>query len=207
MPEALRNYLLRLGWSYKDKEIFTLDESINYFNLEGIGKSPSKLDISRILSMNEHYIKNMNENDLYKRLNEYCNQYKKKIESSKEDKIKKSLIFLKNKAKTLEDIYNNSKYILFDEVNFDEKDLKLIDKKSKKIISDFITEITKQKEINKNILEPIINNLIKKHDTNFKGVGQPLRIALTGSKFGPGIYDIMISLGKLDIEKRLSKII
>ncbi len=207
MPEALRNYLLRLGWSYKDKEIFTLDESINYFNLEGIGKSPSKLDISRILSMNEHYIKNMNENDLYKRLNEYCNQYKKKIESSKEDKIKKSLIFLKNKAKTLEDIYNNSKYILFDEVNFDEKDLKLIDEDSKKIISDFIIEITKQKEINKNILEPIINNLIKKHDTNFKGVGQPLRIALTGSKFGPGIYDIMISLGKLDIEKRLSKII
>ena len=207
MPEALRNYLLRLGWSYKDKEIFTLDESINYFNLEGIGKSPSKLDISRILSMNEHYIKNMNENDLYKRLNEYCNQYKKKIESSKEDKIKKSLIFLKNKAKTLEDIYNNSKYILFDEVNFDEKDLKLIDEKSKKIISDFIIEITKQKEINKNILEPIINNLINKHDTNFKGVGQPLRIALTGSKFGPGIYDIMISLGKLDIEKRLSKII
>ena len=207
MADALRNYLLRLGWSFKDKEIFTLDESIKHFNIEGIGKSPSKLDMSRILSMNEHYIKNMNENDLYKRLNEYCNQYKKKIESSKEDKIKKSLIFLKNKAKTLEDIYNNSKYILFDEVNFDEKDLKLIDEKSKKIISDFIIEITKQKEINKNILEPIINNLIKKHDTNFKGVGQPLRIALTGSKFGPGIYDIMISLGKLDIEKRLSKII
>ena len=57
IPDALRNYLLRLGWSYKDKEIFTLDESINLFNLEGIGKSPSKLDMSRILSMNEHYIK------------------------------------------------------------------------------------------------------------------------------------------------------
>ena len=67
MPDALRNYLLRLGWSYQDKEIFTLDESIKYFNLEGIGKSPSKLDMSRILSMNEHYIKNINENDLFKR--------------------------------------------------------------------------------------------------------------------------------------------
>ena len=63
MPDALRNYLLRLGWSYKDKEIFTLDESIKHFNLEGIGKSPSKLDMSRILSMNEHYIKNIDEND------------------------------------------------------------------------------------------------------------------------------------------------
>jgi len=207
MPEALRNYLLRLGWSFKDKEIFTLEESINHFNLEGIGKSPSKLDISRILSMNEHYIKNMDENDLYSRLSEYCNNYKEKIEKSKEDKIKKSLIFLKNKAKNLEDIYNNSKYIIFDEVNYNDDDLKLIDDKAKKIITDFYTEISKQEEINKNILEPIINNLIKKHETNFKGVGQPLRIALTGSKFGPGIYDIMISLGKLDIEKRLSKII
>ena len=207
MPEALRNYLLRLGWSFKDKEIFTLDESIKHFNLEGIGKSPSKLDISRILSMNEHYIKNMDEKNLYERLNEYCSAYKKKIESNKEDKIKKSLSFLKNKAKTLEDIYNNSKYIIFDEVNFDENDLKLIDENAKKIISDFNIEISKHEKINKDLLESIINNLIKKYETNFKGVGQPLRIALTGSKFGPGIYDIIISLGKIDLEKRLSKII
>ena len=68
MPDALRNYLLRLGWSYKDKEIFTLEESIKFFNLEGIGKSPSKLDMSRILSINEHYIKNINENDLFTQL-------------------------------------------------------------------------------------------------------------------------------------------
>ncbi len=104
MPEALRNYLLRLGWSYKDKEIFTKDESIKYFNLEGIGKSPSKLDMSRILSMNEHYIKNMDENDLYNQVSTYCENYKDKIPNEKSEKIKKSLSFLKNKAKTLEDI-------------------------------------------------------------------------------------------------------
>ena len=206
MPEALRNYLLRLGWSFKDKEIFTLEESIKYFNLQGIGKSPSKLDISRILSMNEHYIKNMNENDLYKKLSEYCIHYKEKIERNKEDKIKKSLLFLKNKAKTLEDIYNNSKYIIFNEVNFNENDLNLIDEKAKKIIADFNIEMSKQEEISKKTIEPIINNLIKKYETNFKGIGQPLRIALTGSKFGPGIYEIMISLGKIDIKKRLSNI-
>ena len=207
MPDALRNYLLRLGWSYKDKEIFTLEESIKHFNLDGIGKSPSKLDMSRILSINEHYIKNIDENDLLKHLNEYCELYKEKIDPIKENKIKKSLIFLKNKAKTLEDIYNNSKYIILNEVKFNTDDLKLIDEKAKKIISDFNNEISKLEKISKNTLEPIINDLIKKHETNFKGVGQPLRIALTGSKFGPGIYDIMISLGKIDIEKRLRKII
>ena len=203
MPNALRNYLLRLGWSYKDKEIFTLNESIECFNLKGIGKSPSKLDISRILSMNEHYIKNIDENELFKHLKEYCSLYKKKINTLKEEKVKKSLTFIKNKAKTLEDIYNNAKYIIEDQVNFNNDDLKLIDDKAKKIISEFLGKVNQITHFKKENLEPMINDLIKTHETNFKGVGQPLRIALTGSKFGPGIYDIMISLGKEEVAKRL----
>ena len=203
MPDALRNYLLRLGWSYKDKEIFTLEESIKFFNLEGIGKSPSKLDMSRILSMNEHYIKNINENDLFTQLTEYCKLYKSEIQSDKKDKIKKSLTFLKNKAKTLEDIFNNGQYIIKDEVDFNKDDLKLIDDKARKVISDFNDQFEKIDLPSREILEPIVNGLIKSHDTNFKGVGQPLRIALTGSKFGPGIYDIILSLGKEEVQKRL----
>ena len=204
MPDALRNYLLRLGWSFKDKEIFTLEESIKYFNLEGIGKSPSKLDMSRILSINEHYIKNMDENDLFNQLINYCQIFKNEIDRKKKEKIKNSLGILKNKAKTLEDIYNNCKYIVNDEVIFNKEDLALIDAKAKKIISEFHTKFKKINEINRENLEPIIQNLIKSNETNFKGVGQPLRIALTGSKFGPGIYDIIISLGKDDVEKRLT---
>ena len=204
MPDALRNYLLRLGWSYEDKEIFTLEESIKHFNLEGVGKSPSKLDMSRILSMNEHYIKNIDENELYKHLVEYCEIYKKKIKPEKEIKIKPSLTFLKNKAKTLEDIFNNAKYIILDEVKFDDQDLKLIDDKAKNIIAEFKNKLSSTDNLNKEVLEPIVNDLIKKHETNFKGVGQPIRVALTGSKFGPGLYDIIISLGKEEVEKRLS---
>ena len=204
MPDALRNYLLRLGWSFKDKEIFTLEESIKHFNLEGIGKSPSKLDMSRILSMNEHYIKSIDEKDLYDQFMDYCKLFKNEIKSEKQDKIKKSLAFLKNKAKTLEDIFINGQYIIVDEINFNQEDLKLIDNKAKKVISDFKNEFEKITELNKEALEPIINGLIKSNDTNFKGVGQPLRIALTGSKFGPGIYDIIISLGKEEVTKRLT---
>jgi len=203
MPDALRNYLLRLGWSYKDKEIFTLEESIKYFNLEGIGKSPSKLDMSRILSMNEHYIKNMNENDLFDQLIEYCNKFKKEIKTDKENKIRKSLSFLKNKAKTLEDIFVNGQYIITDEVIFNQDDIKLIDEKAKKVITDFKAQFEKIDQPSREILEPVINGLIKSNNTNFKGVGQPLRIVLTGSKFGPGIYDIILSLGKKEVQKRL----
>ncbi|MDB9742581.1 glutamate--tRNA ligase, partial [Candidatus Pelagibacter sp.] len=203
MPDALRNYLLRLGWSYQDKEIFTLEESIQHFNLEGIGKSPSKLDMSRILSMNEHYIKTIDENKLYDHLVKYCEIYKEKIKPEKEAKIKPSLIFLKNKAKTLGDIFNNAKYIIFDDVKFEDKDLELIDDKAKSIIKEFKENLISINILDKETLEPIVNDLIKKYETNFKGVGQPLRVALTGSKFGPGLYDIIVSLGKEEVERRL----
>ena len=160
--------------------------------------------MSRILSMNEHYIKNIDESDLFNQLTDYSKLYKSEIKSDKKDKIKKSLTFLKNKAKTLEDIFNNGQYIINDKIDFNKDDLKLIDDKARKVISDFKSQFEKIDLPSREILEPIINELIKSHGTNFKGIGQPLRIALTGSKFGPGIYDIIISLGKEEVTKRLS---
>ena len=203
LSDALRNYLLRLGWSHKDKEIFNLDESIKLFDLKGIGKSPSKLDMSRILSLNEHYIKHIDEKELFKFLKIYSQKFKKKIESSKENSLIKSLNFLKNKAKTLEDIYQNFQYILQDNIQISPEDSKLLDNSSKNIIKDFLNEFEKMSKITKENLEKTINGLIDKHKTNFKGVGQPLRIVLTGSRFGPGIYNIILSLSKDVVIKRL----
>jgi glutamyl-tRNA synthetase len=206
MPDALRNYLMRLGWSYKDKEIFSLEESIKYFNLEGIGKSPSKLDMSRILSMNEYYIKNKNNDDLFQSFEEYCKNFKENINNEKLNIIKKSLTFLKNKAKTMEDIYNNSKFIINDVIIIEKAEMSLLTENAKNIIKSFMKKVNEIEVFNKETLEPIINNLISENQTNFKGVGQPLRIILTGSKFGPGIYDIIISLGKKRVLDRLSKV-
>ena len=121
----------------------------------------------------------------------------------KEEKIKKSLIFLKNKAKTLEDIFNNAQYLIKDKIQISSEDIKLLDNLSKTILKNFLKEFEKLSNINKENLEKIINNLIKSNKTNFKGVGQPLRIALVGSKFGPGIYDIILSLDKNEVVQRL----
>ena len=203
LPDALRNYLLRLGWSYKDKEIFTKQESIDMFDLKGVGKSPSKLDISRIYSINESYIKAMDKKELFNYFKEYCNKFKNKLDDSKGLIIFNSLDFLKNKAKTLEDIWKNAKYILIDKIQIEAEDKKLIDENSKKIINDFIIEFEKLSKPSKENLEPIIKALINNHKTNFKGVGQPLRIKLVGSRFGPGIYDIILSLNKHEIIRRL----
>ena len=203
LSDALRNYLLRLGWAHKDKEIFTLDESIKLFDLKGVGKSPSKLDMSRILSLNEHYIKHIDEKELFKFLKIYSQKFKKSIDPSKENSLIKSMGFLKNKAKTLEDIYRNSQYILQDNVKISPEDSKLLDTSSKNIIKDFLGEFEKMSKVTKENLEKAVKGLIDKHKTNFKGVGQPLRIALTGSRFGPGIYDIILSLSKDVVVKRL----
>ena len=204
ISDALRNYLLRLGWSYKDKEIFTKKESIDLFDLSGVGKSPSKLDMSRIYSINETYIKTIDEKDLFNFFKEYVLKYKKTIDKPKEAVLLKSMSFLKNKAKTLEDIWNNAQYIINDKIEIDSADKKLINDLSKKIIQDFIKEYEKLETLSKETLEPIIKSLINKHKTNFKAVGQPLRIALVGSKFGPALYDIILSLDKPKVVNRLS---
>ena len=156
--------------------------------------------------MNEHYIKNIDENDLFNFLETYCETFKEKIPDLAKKKIKNSLHFLKNKAKTLEDIYKNSKFLINDKIQIDKEDKKLLDNKSIEIIKLFIDDINKTSDFSRETLEPIIENLIKNNNTNFKGVGQPLRICLTGSKFGPGIYDILCSLGKDEVSKRLSQI-
>ena len=207
ISDALRNYLLRLGWSYKDKEIFTKQESIDLFDLSGVGKSPSKLDMNRIYSINETYIKTIDENELFKYLKEYALNYQKPFDQSKEMTILKSLGFLKNKAKTLHDIWKNSQYIIRNKIDIGSEEKKLINQLSTKIIGDFISQYEKLDKPSRENLELIIKSLINNHKTNFKNVGQPLRIGLIGSKFGPGIYDIILSLDKDEVIKRLKDLL
>jgi glutamyl-tRNA synthetase len=171
-----------------------------------VGKSPSKLDMSRILSINETYIKTIDEKNLFKFFTEYVSKYKTTIAQSKEAILVKSMRFLKNKAKTLEDIWNNAQYIIKDKIEISTEDKKLIDDSSRAIIKEFITEYEKLNSLSKETLEPVIKSLIETHKTNFKGVGQPLRIGLVGSRFGPGLYDVILSLDKSEVIKRLSQI-
>jgi glutamyl-tRNA synthetase len=201
LPEALRNYLLRLGWSYKDKEIFSEEESIEFFNLKNIGKSPSKLDFDRIKSINEFYIKSTKDEILLEKLIRYSESYKEKIPKQFHETIKINLSFLKNKSKSLEDIYNNSKYIFSYELKEDQ--LQKIDKSKLTIIKNIYSLIKKDKDISKDYLKNIFDKIIENEKINFKDLGQPLRIILTGSEYGPAIYDIASSLGLNEFLNRL----
>ncbi|EMH80190.1 glutamate--tRNA ligase [alpha proteobacterium HIMB114] len=190
LPIALRNYLLRLGWSYKDKEIFNDEESIKYFSLKNIGKSPSKLDFERIKSLNEFYIKNLNESFLIENLVIYIKTYKKKLDDNIIDNITSNINILKNKAKTLEDIYNNSNFIY----DFQKK-LDVINDRNKTIINEFYSELVKLKSYDEEKISQINQNIIKNNNIKFKDLGQPLRLILTGSDQAPSIKDIIKILG------------
>ena len=190
LPIALRNYLLRLGWSYKDKEIFNDEESIKYFSLKNIGKSPSKLDFDRIKSLNEFYIKNLNENILIENLIVYIKTYKKKLDDKIIDNISRNINILKNKAKTLEDIYNNSNFIY----DFQKK-LDVINDKNKTIVNEFYSELVKLKSYDEEKISQINQDIIKNNNIKFKDLGQPLRLILTGSDKAPSIKDIIKILG------------
>ena len=117
---------------------------------------------------------------LFNLLKKYVSNFKEPIDQTKETILIKSMKFLKNKAKTLEDIWENAQYIIKEKIVINTEDIKLIDDLSKKIIRDFITEYEKISSLTREKLEPVIKSLIEKHKTNFKGVGQPLRIALVG---------------------------
>ena len=204
LPESLRNYLLRLGWSYKDKEIFSLQESIDLFDLNGIGKSPSKLDIDRILSINESYIKSLDEDKLFLYFNKYADNFKEKIENIFLTKIRNNFDVFRNKAKTLEDIYNNASFV------FKRHDLNLktvLTPSELNLLSFFYEKI---KDLNDDHIEKIkliIDQIILEKNIKFKEFGQPIRLALTGTKFAPSINEIIKSLGVNETKFRLAALL
>ena len=206
LPIAMRNYLLRLGWSYKDKEIFSNEESIKFFNLKNIGKSPSKLDFERIKSLNEYYIKNLNEKDLFENFKEYANEYKLKLEEKFLISISENINILKNKAKTLEDIYNNSVFIFsYDETLVSKSTI--LNEKNKIYLTDFFKELSEINNYCEKKISEISEKILKKNNIKFKDLGEPLRMILTGSTKAPSIKDIIKILGINETINRIKRFI
>ena len=206
LPIAMRNYLLRLGWSYKDKEIFSNEESVKFFNLKNIGKSPSKLDFERIKSLNEYYIKNLNEKELFENFKEYTDEYKLKLEEKFLINISENINILKNKAKTLEDIYNNSVFIFsYDETLVSKSTI--LNEKNKIYLTDFFKELSEINNYCEKKISEISEKILKKNNIKFKDLGEPLRMILTGSTKAPSIKDIIKILGINGTINRLKRFI
>ncbi len=199
LPRALNNYLLRLGWGHKDKEFFSIDEAINLFNIKGVGKSPSKFDKIKLESVNTHYFKKLNNEQILNLLspNYKHNDYKKLL----------TLIDLfKNRAENINDIEDGISYMCSDGIEeYSDEALKIINSADKKIMLITIHKLEKISIWEADNIQKIIKDDVKQNNLKMFDIAAPIRASITGKTFSPSIFLVLEKLGKKVSIERLRK--
>ena len=197
LPEALNNYLLRLGWGHKDKEYFSTAEAIKLFNIKGIGKSPSRFDAVKLKSVNSYYFKKLTNDQIFKKLKLKYSQYDSK-------KVIQLIDLFKIRAENIDDIDEGISYMCNDNVkSYTEDALKLIEKADKNIMIDTINELEKIDVWEANNLEKCIKAEVKRNNIKMYDIAAPIRSSITGRTFSPSIFLVLEKLGKEVSIKRL----
>ena len=202
LPEALLNFLVRLGWSHGDQEIFSIDEMIEFFNPNNLNKSSSNYNLDKLLWLNAHYIKNKPHNDLAELLKEYG------VAITTHEKRDLLLSATKERGKTMVELAEQINLILNAPQEYNEKNLKKAFKGNAiKILSDF-SEMLNGSEVNSpEEYHSLIEKIVAKKEIGFGKIGQPLRVSLLGSMTGSGLDEIMAILGKDETIYRIKKVI
>ena len=204
LPEALINYLLRLGWSHGDQEIFSLEEMIKYFSIEKIRKSPSKFDIDKLNDINSIYLKNTPIETLISKIDSsHSNLSEKKFKSL-------SIVMpeILKRCKNIKDIEKNINFIINERpIKIDNEANKLINDVSLNSLEKLSKILKKLEKWDANEIEHTIKNFLKDEGLNFKDIGLPLRAVLVGFLSPIGINTIIESLGKDEVLARIEDII
>ena len=200
LPEALLNFLVRLGWSHGDQEIFSLEEMQQLFDPKDINKAASIYNTEKLDWLNAHYIKNSPNERLEKLLAEDFG-----LVLSSHDKKEILLDALKERAKTLAELAVMAKEILEAPSEYDAKAVKKAFKgDAKEILEDFKSMLAAKEELHLPVeYHDVMEEVVKKRDIGFGKIGQPLRVALLGKLGGPGLDVVMSVLGKEETIKRI----
>jgi glutamyl-tRNA synthetase len=201
LSEAMRNYLLRLGWSHGDFELISDAQAIEWFSLDKVGKSPSRFDFAKLKSVNKHYIKEKNEAELLKLVEEF---FSKKPSASEKLRIERALKFVKERASVLNELATNLE-IYFDNFcgEFDFESKKIIAEK-KLLISDLKKVFANLDDWGHDGIKNSLNEFATQENLKIKDFGPLLRIILTFSQASAGgIFDVIEILGRSEVEKRI----
>ncbi len=202
LPEAMRNYLVRLGWSHGDSEIISDAQAIEWFNLEKVGKSPSRFDFAKLKSVNKTYIKEKNEEQLLDLVLEFMD---KKISDSEKTKLATALKFAKERADLIGELAKSLEIYCDNFVaEFDAENQKLITEK-KSLLEDLQKIFSDLKEWNHDGIKNSLNEFASAKGLKIKDFGPVLRIVLTfSSASAGGIFDVVEILGKEEVVKRIT---
>ncbi len=202
-PEALLNFLVRLGWSHGDQEIFSMDEMLELFSPSDINKSASIYNPEKLDWLNAHYLKNMNNSALAEALEAYY------IVLTSHDKKEILLDAVKERAKTLKEMADLIKEILSTPSEYDEKGMqKGFKGNADEVLKTFAEKLNLAKELHLPIdYHHIMEETVTQMEVGFGKIGQPLRIALLGKMSGPGLDEVMAIIGKDETLNRIEAIL
>ncbi len=207
LPEAVRNYLLRLGWAHGDEEIISTQQAIEWFGLDAVGKSPSRFDFAKLENLNGHYIREADD----ARLVELITPILKKDSNLNPDAHKKLLLLgmngLKQRAKTIVELAKNAAFYVVDvHVPMDEKARELLLAKGGYALLDgLLPELEKFENWHAEPLQAFCKTWGEANGKKLGEVAQPLRASLTGSTISPSVFEILEILGKKESFRRLNE--
>ncbi|RDV01226.1 glutamate--tRNA ligase [Undibacter mobilis] len=210
LPAALRNYLVRLGWSHGDQEIFTTEEMVAAFDLPAIGRAPARLDLVKLDNLNGHYIRQMPDAELVEALEQLLphiaggDALAGKLTGELREKLLLAMPGLKERAKTLIELFEASRFLWADRpLAISEQAKALLTPEARAVLARLVPALEAVGEWNGPAIEAVVRSFAETAAVKLGAVAQPLRAALTGKTTSPPIFDVLAVLGRTESLARL----
>ena len=210
LPDAMINYLARLGWSHGDQEIFSREELIKYFSFDSVNTSAAIFDADKLSWVNEQYIQSTPPEELAQHLERHLVKTRILPEDHglSPQEIAKVIPCLNQRAKTLVEMAEKSAFFFKKEVEFDEKARnKFLTEDARPLLKKVIAGFSTLDDFSAENIETLFKKIVEEEGMKLGKLAQPVRVALTGTTVSPGIYDVILLLGKEETLKRLQNVV
>ena len=205
LPEAMRNYLARLGWAHGDDEFFTTEQAIEWFDLDGVGKAPARFDFAKLENLNGQHMRAADDAYLAETVAAAMERGDgPALTDAQKDALREAMPGLKERAKTINELADSAYYIYAERpLDLDAKAEKLLSGDACALLADLTPHLRNASSWDDEALETTIKSFAENKGLKLGKVAQPLRAALTGRASSPGIYDVMTTLGRDETLARL----
>jgi glutamyl-tRNA synthetase len=204
LPEALRNYLLRLGWSHGDDEIISTKEAIAWFGLDAVGRAPARFDFAKLDSVNAHYIRNAADQELIDLVTNRLTSLGHQVGDTERTRLSKAMGWLKLRSRTINEMAGRAEFYVDSRPRFDEKAAQLLAPDETRSMLTDLREKLAETAWAFSPLQTALETFAHHRETDLGAVAQPLRAALTGSLVSPGIIDVLEVLGRDETLARIA---
>jgi glutamyl-tRNA synthetase len=204
LPEAMRNYLLRLGWGHGDDEIVSTEQAIAWFDLDGVGRSPARLDMAKLLSVNAHWLRLRPDAELVTLIAPFLADLGLAVDEPAHRRLLAGMDGLKSRARTLVELAANSTiYVRTRPIPLDAKAAALLDAGLRQRLASLVGPLAAAAEWTEPAIESVCRATAEALGVGFGKLAQALRCALTGTTVSPGLFEVMAVLGQDETLARL----